>query len=228
MTELLPFVAKVYETSSFSRVARLSIDFLREKNVRMMSYHHLPPIGAFDYSGYLQVMAVGFPRDWVQEYVREGYDRIDPIPRAALTAAQPFWWSNVHELVDVDAEEEAYLARLSGKGLGNGIAVPVFGPHGRSGYVGLGCGHIAKDDGPSIYGLQLACQAAHLRYCVLLQRQLPEGVTLSEREREILAWIARGKSNSVIAEILDLSPNTVDTYIRRVFRKLQVADRVTA
>jgi LuxR family transcriptional regulator/LuxR family quorum-sensing system transcriptional regulator CciR len=31
-----------------------------------------------------------------------------------------------------------------------------------------------------------------------------------------------------MAEILDLSPNTVDTYVRRIFRKLHVGDRVTA
>ncbi|WP_068309911.1 helix-turn-helix transcriptional regulator [Aliiruegeria sabulilitoris] len=53
-------------------------------------------------------------------------------------------------------------------------------------------------------------------------------IGLSPREAEILRWIARGKSNSVIAEILGISPHTVDTHIRRIYRKLGAGDRTTA
>ena len=51
---------------------------------------------------------------------------------------------------------------------------------------------------------------------------------LSGREMEILDWVARGKSNSVIAEILNLSAGTVDTYLRRIYDKLDVSDRTSA
>ena len=51
---------------------------------------------------------------------------------------------------------------------------------------------------------------------------------LSSREKEILDWVARGKSNSVIAEILEISPGTVDTYMRRIYVKLDVSDRTSA
>lgn len=51
---------------------------------------------------------------------------------------------------------------------------------------------------------------------------------LSPREREVLRWIANGKSNAVIAEILGISPHTVDTHNRRIFRKLGTCDRTTA
>ncbi|MCW2404603.1 DNA-binding NarL/FixJ family response regulator [Sphingobium sp. B1D7B] len=40
--------------------------------------------------------------------------------------------------------------------------------------------------------------------------------------------MAKGKSNNVIAKILSVAPGTVDTYLRRVFNKLGVADRTTA
>ncbi|WP_244520908.1 response regulator transcription factor [Aliiruegeria lutimaris] len=53
-------------------------------------------------------------------------------------------------------------------------------------------------------------------------------IGLSPREAEILRWIARGKSNSVIAEILGISRHTVDTHIRRIYRKLGAGDRTTA
>lgn len=53
-------------------------------------------------------------------------------------------------------------------------------------------------------------------------------VALTRRERDVLEWIAQGKSNPVIAEILGISIHTVDTHIRRIFRKLGVNDRTTA
>lgn len=51
---------------------------------------------------------------------------------------------------------------------------------------------------------------------------------LTEREREVLALIAQGLTNSAIAERLVLSPKTVRNYITGIFSKLQVADRAQA
>jgi DNA-binding NarL/FixJ family response regulator len=51
---------------------------------------------------------------------------------------------------------------------------------------------------------------------------------LTEREREVLALIAQGLTNSAIAERLVLSTKTVRNYITEIFSKLQVADRAQA
>jgi DNA-binding NarL/FixJ family response regulator len=51
---------------------------------------------------------------------------------------------------------------------------------------------------------------------------------LTEREREILGMIARGKSNQEIAEELTLSPKTVSNHVSNIFAKLQVVDRAQA
>jgi DNA-binding NarL/FixJ family response regulator len=51
---------------------------------------------------------------------------------------------------------------------------------------------------------------------------------LTEREREVLELIARGKNNSDIAELLVVSPKTVRNHITNIFSKLQVADRAEA
>lgn len=52
--------------------------------------------------------------------------------------------------------------------------------------------------------------------------------TLTEREREILQWLARGSTNHEIAKRLALSVKTVNNYVSTIFSKLQVTDRAQA
>jgi len=51
---------------------------------------------------------------------------------------------------------------------------------------------------------------------------------LTAREREVLTLIARGRSNTEIAQDLHLSAGTVRTHIGRIFAKLDLRDRVQA
>jgi DNA-binding NarL/FixJ family response regulator len=52
--------------------------------------------------------------------------------------------------------------------------------------------------------------------------------TLTPREREILQLVAKGLTNSAIAENLVLSPKTVRNQVSTIFSKLQVASRSEA
>jgi DNA-binding NarL/FixJ family response regulator len=51
---------------------------------------------------------------------------------------------------------------------------------------------------------------------------------LTDRESEILALITQGKSNAEVATLTFLSPNTVKSYIRTIYRKIGVASRTQA
>ncbi|OIJ87935.1 DNA-binding response regulator [Streptomyces sp. MUSC 14] len=58
------------------------------------------------------------------------------------------------------------------------------------------------------------------------ERELPHGLT--RREAEILTLMARGMTNTEIADTLFLSGNTVKTHINRIFTKTASRDRVAA
>lgn len=51
---------------------------------------------------------------------------------------------------------------------------------------------------------------------------------LSPRETEILTLVAKGLSNTAIAQLLDISGETVKMHIKHIFEKLDVTDRVEA
>ena len=59
-------------------------------------------------------------------------------------------------------------------------------------------------------------------------REPPGLAELSEREREVLALIGAGRSNSEIAGELYISMATVKTHVRHVFAKLDLRDRAQA
>jgi DNA-binding NarL/FixJ family response regulator len=53
----------------------------------------------------------------------------------------------------------------------------------------------------------------------------PQLGELTEREREIVSWVATGRSNQEIAEELVISPDTVRTHVSRAMVKLHARDR---
>lgn len=57
---------------------------------------------------------------------------------------------------------------------------------------------------------------------------LKERFQLTLRESDVLFWIANGKTNREIGQILDMSPRTVNKHLEQVFRKLSVENRTAA
>ncbi|URI07027.1 response regulator transcription factor [Aquincola tertiaricarbonis] len=51
---------------------------------------------------------------------------------------------------------------------------------------------------------------------------------LTPREAEVLSWVAKGKTNRDVAEILGMSPRTVNKHLEHVFEKLGVETRAAA
>lgn len=57
---------------------------------------------------------------------------------------------------------------------------------------------------------------------------LSQKLGISQREGEVLSWLAKGKSNKDIATILGLSPRTVTKHIENILEKLGAENRTSA
>ena len=51
---------------------------------------------------------------------------------------------------------------------------------------------------------------------------------LTQREMDVLGWVARGKTNRDVAEILGMSPRTVNKHLEHIYEKLGVETRTAA
>jgi len=80
---------------------------------------------------------------------------------------------------------------------------------------------------------QFICREAN-SVCVLLEQRAQTSESndvrsrLTKRQGEVLAWVARGKTNAEIAKILGLKPGTIGKYLERIFPKLGVENRTAA
>lgn len=63
---------------------------------------------------------------------------------------------------------------------------------------------------------------------IAVSAELLADYDLTKREAEVLRWVARGKTNAEIAQILHISAFTVKNHMRRLFQKLNVSNRAQA
>lgn len=220
--------------ASISTVSRrrdlwsLVLDYYHGEGIKMVSYYAVRADTSRTNSSLIDFATDGFPKEWVCKYINKDLVKIDPIPDLAAKLAEPFYWHDLRALAPKSAPTETYLKSLEDSNLGDGIALYVYGPAMQNACVGLGFGQAhAEISCEKTFAYQCVAQAAHLRMCTLLKTGKTKP-NLSSREQEVLELVATGKSNSVIATILSLSPHTIDSHMRSIYRKLDVVDRTSA
>src|SRR5205807_10157142 len=62
----------------------------------------------------------------------------------------------------------------------------------------------------------------------IVEPSIPARFGLTPRETEVVRWLARGKTNADIADILAISPRTVQKHLEHVFQKFGVETRTAA
>ena len=175
-----------------------------------------------------RLLNLGFPKVWERHYPGR-LALVDPLPRAALRHGSAFKWSEIDKILRLSRRQRKYFELLERFGIGDGIGMPCYGPGARRTFIGVGLP--VSDDcitPESMLKVSALGQISFQRHLQLSRLSDLENPRLSQRELDVMQWIAQGKSNAVIAQILGISASTVDVYVSRIFEKLGVADRTSA
>lgn len=225
--ELHAFIGRVRKTTSYASLWLLIQRYARDNDFRSVTYHSIDvqSLGAENFGA----VEFGIPADFRRVYLEEHLYLDDPFPAIAATRTEPFYWSDITGSVQLTARQSTYIEKASKAGFADGMIMQVFGPQARNALVSIGFQKGKPRLSPQeVTEMQWAAQSVHLHFCSMSKPTDGQHSRLSPQELEVLRWIARGKSNTVIAEIMGLSRHTVDTITRRMFGKLDVTDRTRA
>ncbi len=228
MNDLLAAMTDVDEAGEIDYLRNALSEYLVSCGVSNVFYRHIPLIAddSFDSNN---IFVKGCPKSIIDRYIDGRFYESDIVQMQALTLNRTYDWFNIEVLQDTKESQIEFINLLAEYMGDNILVLPVYGTSNRSGYFCLGFENRQADiNSHTLRKCQIICNYAHMVYTQYLTRKKPFSETLSARELEIIRWVARGKSNSVIGDIVGISRHTVDSYLRRIFIKLEATDRTTA
>ena len=165
-----------------------------------------------------------YPIGWEQEYGEKGYLQVDPIVRHGVSSSKPLVWSD-----SVYTKESFALMETShSNGIGYGLCIPLHDQNMST----MMC--FARDKPvldaelkELISGARVLSSLAHMAAgkVTVSHFKSTQAPKLTKRELEVLQWIAIGKNQWEISQILKLSEATVAFHTGNILRKFDVTSR---
>jgi LuxR family quorum sensing-dependent transcriptional regulator len=171
-----------------------------------------------------------WPKEWLNRYREANYFYADPVTQWSFSQPRPFTWRAARENCEATARARQIEGEARELHLVDGIGFPVVGPNRFQAIVSLAT-DTACDLSPEhrwlLYAASMACQVQALEM-LRPPPVLPAVAHLTERERDVLQWLAHGKTKWEVSTILGISENTVDTHMRHVRGKLDTSNTAQA
>ena len=193
-----------------------------------------PSVGDFSR---IKVQTRGYPEGWADQYMQNQSYVVDPYLGYVAQSGETLQFDRITDKRELSDAQAEFVRQSKEAGLTNGFLVPalVAYPMSTFGMIPL-LGWIAfrqvEDEEAiaqaNIPYLEAIAQAVHKQGNRIRNGESGQKPRLSPREIAILNWIAKGKTNGDIATILEIASPTVATYVRRLFKKLDVVDRASA
>jgi LuxR family transcriptional regulator, quorum-sensing system regulator BjaR1 len=171
-------------------------------------------------------VANGWPREWFEVYTHENFSVMDPVPRFGASTVQPFEWSEARYDKDEDPAAHLVMTRAKEFRLMDGYCIPMHYDEGGA-VISLATEHLNLDP-VAKNALQLIGVYTHNRIRSLARPQQERRDLLTDREREVLRWVAGGKTSWEISVILKISERTVKFHLVEASRKLNAVNRTSA
>ncbi len=170
-----------------------------------------------------------WPEDWLVLYNKQEIFKIDPIVAHARRSLKPFRWTELRKAID-DPHTARVAQIADAYGWREVLGVPIHGPYGYQGLVSMASMDDVSLTGTDIATIEVMSVALHRRCNKTLSYGLgpTEPVKLTDRQLVCLGWVAAGRSDTEIAEILGVSPTTARFHIEEAKRRIGVSTRIEA
>jgi LuxR family quorum sensing-dependent transcriptional regulator len=173
-----------------------------------------------------RILANGWPPEWSAIYLREELARHDPVERHCLHSVEPFDWSEARYDPEREPKAAMVMHRAVDFHMAQGFCVPIHFGDGPGAAVSIAGER--PDFGRGVRpAMHLMALYAHNRMRSLLRPAKVRRV-LTEREREVLKWVALGKTSWEISVILKISERTANAHVNAAARKLDAPNRIAA
>jgi LuxR family quorum-sensing system transcriptional regulator CciR len=169
-----------------------------------------------------------YPDEWAEYYDGNGFGLTDPVHRASQVTSVGFAWSRLPGMIDLTPADREMLVRAEAQGIGDGFTVPAHVP----GEVNGSCS-FANPKGVAISEEHLplaqlvgafAFEAAR-RLWRVRSPHVSAAPRLTDRQRECVLWVARGKSDWEISRILGVRHDTVVRHLKQARERYGVGKR---
>lgn len=169
-----------------------------------------------------------YPSTWTAQYLKNHYERFDPVITKALEQTEPFQWGLNSAASILSRPQQELFEEAARFGIACGFTIPIHDGRGPIAAVSFAADeHRAATFSRRIQAhrqvLQLMAMYfhAHVRRKLSLDRVI-DGVSLSPREFECLEWTAQGKSAWEIGRILGITRRTAAFHLENAKAKLGV------
>lgn len=169
-----------------------------------------------------------YPEDWVAYYDENSLGVSDPVHRASHVTSVGFAWSEIPQLIALTPRDHEILIRGGAKGIGDGFTVPANVPGESNGSCSFANPRgipMRPQDLPlaQLVGA-FAFEAARRLWRVRAPTAKPMP-KLTERQRECILWVGRGKSDWEISRILGVKQDTVARHLKQARARYGVGKR---
>jgi LuxR family transcriptional regulator, quorum-sensing system regulator BjaR1 len=161
-------------------------------------------------------------------YARLNFYRKCPLIARANKQAAPFRFRWSAAQAGLDADGRQVMKHAMDLGLTDGLVVPIHQPDGSVHALSIPAANydLSPQDER---GLHLASLYLHARIAALRAQTSPRPArNLTPRERECLQWVAAGKTDWEISQILNISEQTAHGYVQSALTKLDARTRAQA